>query len=144
MAKTIENRPNQLNRSERPQRVPIHGLRDKLSVTGQEAGYHYVWVNDYNVDTYEQGGYDFVTHNVSVGDKHINTASSEGGKVSLPVGNGVTAFLMRIPDEFYTEDQNEAQADISEKEAALFQELNSKNDGRYGKVEVSQSKPTRG
>lgn len=144
MTKKSEDRPNNLNRSERPQRTPIHGLRDKLSVDGQEAGFHYVWVNDYNVDSYLSGGYDFVTHNVKVGDKHINVAASGGGKVSFPVGNGVTGFLMRITDEFYKEDQQTVQKEIDEKEQALQADLNSKSDGRYGKVELSQSKPLRG
>lgn len=144
MTRKSEDRPNELNRSERPARTPIHGLRDKLSVTGTEAGFHYTWVNDYNVDAYLAGGYDFVTHNVKVGDKHINTAASEGGKVSLPVGNGIIGFLMRIPEEYYNQDMQDLQTELDEKEKALYAELNSKTDGRYGQVEISQSKPTRG
>ena len=137
----IEDRPNSLNRSERPQRVPINGLRDKLSITGQDPEFHYVIVNDYNVDTYALGGYEFVTHDVKIGDCHINAAAMEGGKVSLPVGNGVIGFVIRIPNEYYEEDRREEQADLDDKDKALHQTLNSKGDGRYGQVDIGQSKP---
>jgi hypothetical protein len=135
-----KNRPDSLNRSERPQRNSINGSRDKMSVKGLEEGFHYVWVNDYNVDTFLAGSYDFVTHDVVVGDKHINFASQEGGRISMPVGNGIYGFLMRIPNEYYEEDLQAQQRDIDERENAMQKELNSKTDGRYGKVELSQSK----
>lgn len=137
----LEDRPTSFNRAERPQRTPIHGLRDKLSVKGQEPGFHYVWVNDYNTDSYEQGGYEFVTHAVQVGDKHIESSKVSSGRVSMPVGNGITGFLMRIPQEYYEEDQAELQNDISEKESAMKQDLNSGQDGRYGKFELGSTKP---
>jgi len=137
----VEDRPSKLNRSDRPQRVPINGLRDKLSITGQEPGFHYCIVNDYNVETYALGGYEFVSHDVKIGDRSINAAAMEGGKVSLPVGNGVTGFVMRIPQEYYDEDRAAEQADLDDKDRALRQNLNSKDDGRYGKVEIGQSKP---
>lgn len=139
----IEDRPSTLNRAERPVRVPINGLRDKLSIHGQEPGFHYCIVNDYNVDTYVLGGYDFVTHDVKIGDRSINSAAMEGGKASIPVGNGVTGFIMRIPEEYYNEDRIAEQTDLDERESALRSTLNSKEDGRYGKVEIGQSKPLR-
>lgn len=135
-----EDRPSTLNRSERPQRVPINGLRDKLSIKGQEPDFHYVIVNDYNCETYLMAGYEFVTHDVSIGDRHINSAASEGSKKSIPVGNGVTGYVMRIPQELYDEDRQAEQQDLSEKENAMHQTLNSKDDGRYGKFEISHSR----
>lgn len=139
----LEDRPSKLNRAERPVRVPINGLRDKLSIHGQEPGFHYCIVNDYNVDTYVLGGYDFVTHDVKIGDRSINSAAMEGGKASIPVGNGITGFIMRIPEEYYNEDRIAEQNDLEERESAMRQNLNSKEDGRYGKVEIGQSKPVR-
>lgn len=142
MGRPAKERPNtELNRSERPQRSSINGLRDKLSVKGQEPGFHYCFVNDYNVDSYIESSYEFVTHDVQIGAKHINSAAQIDGKVSMPVGNGVTAFLMRIPDEYYHEDFAEAQSDLDSKEIAMSRELNSKSDGRYGKVEIAAPKP---
>ena len=132
------DRPSKVNRSERPQRVPINGLRDKLSIKGQEEGFHYVIVNDYNVDTYVLAGYDFVTHDVTIGDRSVNTAQSEGGKASIPVGNGVIGFIMRIPNEFYEEDRAEEQRDLDDKEKAMRRRLNSKDDGQYGGIRFEE------
>src|SRR4051812_37105224 len=102
--KNVAEKPSTLNRSERPQRVPINGLRDKMSVRGQEPGWHYCWVNEENCPRYALGRFEFVSHEVQVGDRKIDTASMIGGKVAMPVGNGVTAFLMRCPEDVYEEE----------------------------------------
>lgn len=135
-------RPSTLNRAERPSRIPIHGKRDKLSVRGTEKGWHYCWVNDDggNVDRYVDGGYEFVTHEVVIGDKKINTASQIGGKVSLKVGNGLTGFLMRIPEEYHQEDMDLLHQEIEDKEASMKQHLNSRQNGQYGHVSIETRK----
>jgi hypothetical protein len=136
----LEDRPNKLNTSERPHRVPINGLRDKMSVEGQEPGWHYCWVNDYNVPKYEGAGYVFVTHEVTVGSKHVNVGVPIGEKVSFFVGNGTTAYLMRLQDEYFIEDEAHVQGEVDEREAAMKANLNSKEDGRYGSVRFDDSK----
>lgn len=136
-----EDRPNNLNRAERPQHTPIHGFRDKMEVKGIKPGFHACWVNDYNVDAYLAGSYDFVTYNVTVGDKHINAAATEGGKISMPVGNGVIAYLMEIPQEWYEEDMAKLENETDEKERAMRDTFRSKEDGRYGEVKIRDSKP---
>lgn len=125
-----------LNRSERPNRVPINGFRDRLAVDGKEVGWHYCWVNDYEVDRYLAGLYEYVTHAVTVGHKRIDAGSGTGSNVSIPVGNGVTAYLMRIPQEIHEEDQRNMDAEVSEREDTMREELNSKKDGRYGSVDI--------
>lgn len=137
------DRPSKVNRADRPTRTPIHGKRDILGVKGMEAGFHYCWVNDDehgNVERYFEGGYDFVTHDVIVGDKKINAASQVGGKVSKPVGNGLIAFLMRCPDDVYEAEMGAIHDEVDEKEAAMKANLNSKIDGRYGEVEIKSNK----
>lgn len=137
------DRPSSLNRSDKPTRTPIHGKREILGVRGLEAGWHYCWVNDDedgNLDRYKDGGFDFVTHDVVVGDKKVNAASQIGGKISKAVGNGLTAYLMRCPEEVYQEELALLHSEIDEKERAMKANLNSKNDGRYGEVEVSTPK----
>lgn len=138
----VENRPSSLNRSERPKRVPIHGHRDKLSLRGAQPGWHYCVVNDDggNVDRYLEGGYEFVTHDVTLGDKKINAASQIGQKVSLPVGNGLIGFLMRCPEEIYQEELDLLNQETDEKEAGMKRQLNSRNDGQYGQVEIVTTK----
>ncbi len=133
---SMEDRPSKLNRSERPVREPIHGKRDKLAVKGQEAGWHYCWVNDYNVPKYEAAGYEFVTHEVTVGSRQINVGKSIGDKVTYAVGNGVTGFLMRILDEYFKEDIDTLHREVDEREATMRQQLNTKEDGRYGTVKI--------
>lgn len=126
-----------VTRSKRKVRTPINGYRNIMGVTGQEPGWHYCWVNDDNVPRHEGAGYEFVTHDVVVGDRKVNAASAIGGKVSLPVGNGVIAYLMRLEQEYYDEDMASYHAEIDENESAMRQNLNSKEDGRYGGVQIS-------
>lgn len=132
-----EKRPSGLNRSERPARIPIHGYRNVLDVQGQEAGWHYCWVNDYNVDRFLAGDYEFVTHEVTVGHTKVNNSSQVGSKVSRSMGNGVTGYLMRVPDELYKRDSAALEAVVNEREATMRQNLNSGQDGQYGQVSIS-------
>jgi len=138
-----EDRPQSLNRSERPKRVPINGLRDKLTVVGQEEGWHYCWVNEDKVPRFEMAGYNFVDHDVTVGDRKIDSASMIGGKISYAVGNGVTAYLMRCTQEDFEADNREELAEIKAREDAMKRDLNAPTDGRYGKVEIGQNKSAR-
>jgi hypothetical protein len=141
MARPQVDRPNTLNRSERPKRVPINGLRDKLAVQGLEKGWHYIWIRDDEVYRFEMGGYDPVSHAVTVGDRHINTAGQIGANVTYPGGNGVTLHLYRCPEEVYQDELNAVHQQVDEGEAVMKQQLNSTSDGRYGKVEIEESKP---
>lgn len=140
MARPSEDKPSTLNRSERPQRVPINGLRDKLSVRGQEPGWHYCWVNEDKVDRYLGGHYEFVTHEVQVGDRKIDQASMIGGKVSLPVGNGVTAYLMRCDEKVFEEEMALTNERTDQTEQSLRENLNNGADGKYGKVEIGRGR----
>jgi hypothetical protein len=124
-----------LNRAQRPDRIPITGFRDKLTVEGKEPGFHYAWIRDDFVARAERASYEYVTHEVIVGDTRI-AASAIGGKVSIPGGNGVTLFLMRVPQEYYDSDMDEMQAEVDAREADMKRTLNSGQDGQYGKVEV--------
>lgn len=141
IAKTDETRPSKIERSGRAKRTPIHGLRDKLNVRGEEPGWHYCIVNEDNTTRFEAAGYEFVTHEVQIGDRHIDKAQEVGGKVSIKVGNGVTGYLMRCLEEDYQEEMKLVDDETNAKESALFQSLNSKEDGKYGEVRVEHSKP---
>lgn len=136
---TIE-RPSKLNRSGRPKRASINGLRDKLTVRGQEEGWHYCWVNEDNVDFYQECLYEFVTHAVTVGEKQIAAATQVGSRISIKKGATVS-YLMRVLDEYHQEDMEELHRHVDETEMSMRSELNSKSDGRYGEVKIEQSKP---
>lgn len=128
-----EVRPEGLNRSKREDRVPIHGNKNILTVEGQEPGFHYCWVTDYNAPRYERASYEFVTHSVVVGDRRIDAAPGIGAKVSIPGGNGVTLYLMRVPMELYEADMQDAHKKIDDLEATMF-ESEAQVPGRYGKI----------
>lgn len=126
-------RPDSLNRSGKTDRVPIHGGKNILTVEGQEPGFHYCWVTNDNTPKYERASYEFVTHSVIVGDRRIDAAPGIGTKISIPGGNGVTLYLMRIPTEFYEADMAALHKNVDEMEATMFENEGSAP-GRYGKV----------
>lgn len=133
----VEDRPSKLNRSNRPQRGAIHGKRNKITVTGTEVGFHYCWVNEDNVERFVEDGYEFVTHEVKVGDKAINKDSQIGGKVSKAMGNSVTAYLMRCTDEIHKEIHDMLNREVDETEATMKGSLSGK-DGQYGEVKLGR------
>ena len=137
--KILENKPSKLNRSGRPKRISIHGTRDALEVKGQEPGWHYCWVNEDRVDRYQNGGYDFVDHEVIVGDRKIDAASQVGGRISKAVGLNLAGYLMRCPQEVYEEELGLVDQETDERTAGIH--AREREPGFYGKIEQSQSKP---
>jgi hypothetical protein len=124
--------------SDRPKRVPINGSRDILKVKGIPPNLHPCWVNDVdnNLERYQAAGYYFWIKPVAVGDNKIDSDSPMGsGVISKNVGNGVTAYLMVVPVEYYDEDMAAQQKDLSDREAILFRNLK-QGEGRYGNVQV--------
>lgn len=136
----MEDRPTTLNRAERPKRTPINGYRNRLQITGEEPGFHYCWINDYNVDRYLEAGYDYVTHDVMVGHKKIDVTSQPGSRITQNVGNGVVAYLMRCPDDIYHDEMDSLEADLQEKEQAMRQQS---NEGQYGQVKIGRGDPSK-
>lgn len=137
----VEDRPSKVDRlgDARPKRVPIHGYKNIIGVTGCEPGFHYCWVNEENVERFEDGGYEFVTHDVRVGDRSIKAASQVGGKVSKGMGNGVTGYLMRCTEEIFKDENDRIHREIDEQEDAMRESLNSGQDGQYGKVKIGRT-----
>jgi hypothetical protein len=123
--------------SGRPTRTPI-GVRNVLTVKGQDPNYHYRVVNDDadRVQQFLEAGYELVPAKIGqVGDPHINAVSPEGTVSQVSVGGGKKAFLMRIPNEFFDEDQLAKQKRVDELEAATKQKaLN----GTYGTLEFNR------
>lgn len=100
--------------------------RLKLSVSGKEPGFHYAWINEDNVGDALDNDYEYVSHPVKVGAKHIDVSTMPGGKISRNVGNGVVAYLMRIPEEWYEQNQKEEVDDPTDfTEKQLYVESNS-------------------
>jgi len=121
----------------RTQRVPV-GTRNVLTVADKDPNYEYRIINDSGdrVQEFMDAGYEIVSKDsVRVGDKRVNSATSEGSLAHLSVGQGQKAFVVRIKKEWYEEDQA-TQAKVNEMENATKAKA---LDGTYGKLEISRS-----
>lgn len=128
-------------RVERPKRTRING-RNILTVSGKEPGYVYRIVNDVGdrVEMFKQAGYELVeSEAVQVGERRVNSASALGSKAQVSVDStGTKAFVMRIPKEWYDEDQRAKQSDVDELERTIKKDALSKNELRDGKFEITR------
>lgn len=118
----------------RKERLSITGTRTKLALSGEEPGFHYAWINEENVGHALDCSFEYVTHAIKVGNQHIDVSKLQGSKIARNVGGGVTAYLMRIPQEFYDFDMAEEQrVKVDELEKQVFIDVNS--NGLSGKIE---------
>lgn len=124
--------------SGRVRRAPL-ARKNVLTVSGKEDGYVYRIVNDTEnrvADLAEQGYEPVAASKVQVGDKRVSKASPEGSVMTMSVGGGKKAVVMRIRQDWYDEDQKAKQDYVAETERATKQEaLN----GTYGKLEVTRN-----
>ena len=116
----------------RPERVPL-GARNRLTVRpgDKDPNFVYRWINDKDsrLADAQQAGYDFVTDDIKVGDPRAAEASQMDSRVSKPAGGGLTTYLMRIPQEYYEEDQRAKAHQVDELEKSLKP---NKAKGQYG------------
>lgn len=110
-----------LDRAEnRPKRTPL-GARNRLSFGNQDPNFVYRVINDVDdrLQRAQEAGYEFVVSDEQLGDKRAAEGGKIDSRVSKPVGNGVRGFLMRIPRDYYDEDQKVKQDQIDETEKAM-------------------------
>lgn len=122
----------------RVRRTPI-GRRNVLTISGKEAGYEYRVVNDEGnrVQEFLDNGWEIVEKDtVQIGDKRLGKSSAEGTQAQVDVGQGMKAFVLRIKEEWYKEDQAAKQAHVDSTEAATKEKA---LDGNYGKLDISRS-----
>lgn len=117
----------------RPKRTPVSGSRDVLAVQLRKdvrSRFSPRWVKDVDVNgsrvlRFLNAGYTFVRAEEvdSVGAESVQKASDVGNVIRVPAGKEYTAsgapmylYLMKIPKEFYEEDQSAKQQKISELE----------------------------
>lgn len=125
------------DRAKRTTRTPIHGRRDILTIHKKDPAFNYRIVKDTpgRVPMFQDGGYEIVTTETKVGDKRAAVPAQEGSPVKISLGRGEQGYLMRIPNEFYEEDQQSKEADIQSREADMIRAAKQDN---YGKVEISR------
>ncbi len=114
----------------RPQRTPL-GQRNRLTWKDKDPNFVYRWINnqDARIAEAKEAGYEFVVSDEQGGDKRAAEASKMGAKVSKSVGGGMTGFLMRIPKEYYEEDQAAKAGKVNDLEKSLKPD---KSKGQYG------------
>jgi hypothetical protein len=102
------------------ERTPLSS-RNRLTFDAMEEGYVYRVINDKDdrLQRALDGGYEFVESTEKLGDERAAEGTAIDSRVSKPVGNGITGFLMRIPDGFYKEDQAAKETDLRKTEAAM-------------------------
>lgn len=126
------------SRDHTPKRVPVSGNRNVLTVNGKEDGFYYRWVLDAGdrINRFKRAGYEVVTHEVEVGDARVGTASPVGSPVTASNGGGSSLILMRIPLEYYEEDQKAKMDEVDALEASMGKNV----DGQYGKLDISRGR----
>lgn len=120
--------------SGRVKRTPI-AVRNRLSVKIQDPNYQYRIVNvtdaegnpTNKLEARLEQGYEIDPDNQKVGDSRVDVPSSLGSAKEISVGKGARAVVMRIPREYYEEDQAAKQAQIDELESTM------KSDAAKGK-----------
>lgn len=124
----------------RVKRTPVGGARDILTVSGKDPNYVYRWVIDTpgRIQRFTDGGYEVVQESPEVGQRTVDRGSKLGSAVTKAGGSGQTLVLMRIPKEWYDEDQLAKQAQVDSLEATMRQEA---QDGRYGELSISRRRP---
>ena len=133
----------------RPKRLPM-GAADVFDFNHlKEDGYEYRMVNNVKdgqrIKRFLEYGWDFVPDPHKQKPDHRAGATSEmGTAVCRAVGGGISAYLMRIPKQWYDEYQQIKQDGITAKEEGLRVEETKPGetirhdniDGAYGKVTI--------
>ena len=114
---------NRKTTTKKRDRVPFGGPRQRLTINEQDKNYHYYWFND-TEDRIERAlaaGYEFVKKGtVEVGDKDVHNQDSDlGSKVSKQLRD-FRIYLMRIPLEFYEEDQQAKQLEADKIDQSIY------------------------
>jgi hypothetical protein len=107
-------------RPQRRERIPVSGPRDILTVAEKDPNYVYRWVKDLpgRIQRFRDAGYEIVNHETQVGQRTVDSASRLGTAVTRLDGTN-TLVLMRIPKEWYDEDQTAKATVLNAQEQAL-------------------------
>lgn len=123
-------------KQERARRTPVAGARDILTVYDKDPNYVYRWVrnDEGRTEWFKQRGYEVVTKAHKVGEKAVDSGSQLGSAVTKFGGGNVTLILMRIPKEWFDEDQAAKEASIAAVEATM----KTPGEGGYGSLKLTR------
>jgi hypothetical protein len=127
----------------RQTRLPLGGFRNILTLENTNPNFHYFWaVDDSELGTeitrLRYAGYEFVRkeEKILVGEAQVYQTEDVGSLIRVPAGGGKYHYLMRIPLEWYEEDQARESAKIDESERAI--KGTDGVEGGYGNVKISR------
>jgi len=139
-------------KSNKPKRVPVGGIRDIMTVYGKDPAFKYYWVKDAHEDgsriaRFKRGGYEFVRQESDgehyvIGEEAVYKSQKHGSIIRLPTGNGEYSYLMKLPMEYHLEDKAAKADAILEMEDQITGQGSShgrepNEDGVYGNVKFT-------
>ena len=128
----------QVARETRPNRIPVSGQREILTVFGKDPAFEYRWVKDVQegggrILKFKRAGYELVpSEQVEVGEELVYNSPNSGSVVRHTESDGNHLYLMRIKREFYEEDRESYHRSIDDTERGVYERA----DGQYGQVKV--------
>ncbi len=137
----------------KPNRIPVSGIRDIMTVLGKDPHFVYRFVVDKmergaRMMRFERGGWtyariDDLHGGITVGEESVYKSKDHGSIVRFPSGEGLFSYLMKIKKEWYDEDQAAKAAAIDEVEQTIIgtgRPDGEENKGQYGSVKISREK----
>lgn len=118
-------------------RIPL-GTSHRLAVSNEIPGFKTRLVNDTpgRIARFMDAGYEPVsTDEATIGTSRANVGSPEGSINRIDVGGGLHAVLMKIPNEFYEEDQAAKMKRVDASEDTLKKPA---LEGGYGSVTITR------
>lgn len=143
---------NKRETANKPQRVPVSGIRDIMTVHNKDPDYSYRWVNDRNEDgsriaRFKRGGYEFARQEdggdkYMIGQEAVYKSEKNGSLIRLRVGPETHAYLMRIKKEWFDEDQAAKSKDIRSVEDQIRRTGTSTGEDfeQYGDVDIDSKR----
>lgn len=122
----VDHSRDEVRQEARPQRARLNGPRDVLTLPSymNDESKHFCFVNDDDkgsVQRFLDAGYEFVRSNVSTGETTVDRPTKgDSSVVTKNVGNGMTAYLMCCPIEYYEEELAAIEAETARGEADMF------------------------
>lgn len=132
----ILDRPGKDRTKTRKKRPPINGRGDVLTLSNTDDGYVYRVFNDKGTRVAQHKDYGWETvsaDDITIGTRNTVKAGTVAS-VTVDSSDGTQGVVMRIPREWYDEDQKAKQTAIAKTEEQITGE--SEKDGNYGKVSI--------
>ena len=128
--------------SGRPARQPVT-RRNRLDVKDQDPNFHHRFVNDVDngdrIEQFKAAGYEVVERPGKIGDARVDVPNQIGSS-TISVGGGMKAVLMRIPKQWYKEDQKLKQDQLVDVEKKIEQSARSYERGTL-EIDSDNSEP---